>query len=194
MPVEAHRDQAVGIDHDPEPARSDQSVGVGSGRRSHHIVGTELHEFAERLDVVRTDVELGIAEPIDPQHLGDHLITIDAAQRHDAGEHAGGIDRLAHLGQVDPVAQMGGHRREHVAPCEGLTRRGKVKVGVGELDGAPRSACHRDGRREEPVVGTDEDGGTIGDLHRDRAARGSDTGIDHREHDTGRDVLNAARA
>jgi hypothetical protein len=60
-------------------------------------------------------------------------------------------------------------------------------------DGALRAARHRDSRREQPVVGSDEHALTTGDLDGDGAARRADTGIDDREDHAGVDVLDGAR-
>ena len=61
---------------------------------------------------------------------------------------------------------------------------------VGERDGASGAADHRDRRREQPVVRTEEDAGLR--LDRDRPPVGADSGVDDREHDPFGQVLHRA--
>ncbi len=120
--------------------------------------------------VVGADVQLGVAEAIDPQHLGDHGVVVGLRQRHDTRQQQVGVDRLAELAEVDAVAELCGGRREDVAPGERGAGRRQVPAGVGQLDGTFRPARHRHRRGEQTVVGADEDALAAGDLDGDRAA------------------------
>ena len=72
---------------------------------------------------------------------------------------------------------MGGGRGEQVAPVEGAAHDGQPEVRLGQLEGAPALALQE--RREEPVVGPDEDLPARGQGQ--PAARGADAGVDHGE-------------
>ena len=96
-------DQAGGqdpfADADPEPV----VPGVAAGQLG---------------QVLRSGVELGVAKPVDPPHLGVQAVGFDAGRRDDGGEEAVWIDRLAQFGQVHAGGHVGGHRGEHVAAVE----------------------------------------------------------------------------
>ena len=116
-PVEAHRQQPVGVHHEAD-AGADVRVRRGDGGRAHLAADPEAHDVAPAVDVVRADVELGVAEAVDPQHLADQLDAVLTRHRNDLRDERGRVHRLAQLGQVDAVAEVGGDRGEHVPPGE----------------------------------------------------------------------------
>ena len=91
-----------------------------------------------------------------------------------------------------PGAEVGGRRREHVAAVEGRSRGVQPVLGVGQLDRPCRAADHADGGCQQTVVRADEHRRAVADLDRHGPARRSDPGIDHGQHDAGRQVLRAA--
>ena len=133
----------------------------------------------------RTDVQLHVAELIDPQHLGDDEIVTDLSERNDPGHQQVDVDLTAEIHQVDAVAQVRGGGAEHVAAGERRARRRQLVLEVRQLHGAFGAADHRDGGCEQPVVGADQDAFTTGDLDRHRPTGRADTGVDHGEHDAG---------
>ena len=78
-------------------------------------------------------------------------------------------------------------RPANVAPGAGRCQRVSVSS---TARSAPPAKRH--GGSEQPVVGTDEHALAAGHLDRDRPAGRGDAGVDHREHDAGRDVADAA--
>ena len=66
-------------------------------------VATDRHDphLVVRLQVIEPDVELAVAESVDPQHLGMDAVGLVAGQRHHAGHQHARVDRRAELGR-DP--------------------------------------------------------------------------------------------
>ena len=92
---------------------------MGSPARSPH---RHLQALTQRRDLVGTDVQLAVAEPVDPQHLAHQRAPRRSrGSGTTPGHQQIGIDRVAELEQVDAVAQVRGRRGEHVATGEGGT-------------------------------------------------------------------------
>ena len=90
-------------------------VAVGPHRGALRLGEPQPHAIAERRDLVGVDVELRVAEPVDPQHLGDERAVLVAGDRQQPGQQGRGSIDVAELVEVDAVAEVGGGRREHVA-------------------------------------------------------------------------------
>ena len=106
-----------------------------------------------------------------------------ASHRDHTGQEQFGIDGRAHLGEVGAVAEVGGHGGEHVAAGERGAGSIELELGTIEHDGPFGSAGHRDGRREEAVVGSDHDAGPTGHLDRHRSPRRAHARVHDGEHD-----------
>ena len=142
--------------------------------------------------VVRTDVELDVAEAVGPQRLCDDRRVVDLRQRDHAREQQIGVDGVAQFEQVDAVAQRRRRRSEHVAPVEGGAGRFEPMLRIVQLDRTARTAGHRHGRGQQPVVGADEHPFTVRDLDGDPASHRADARIDDRHDHSGRDVADRA--
>ena len=143
--------------------------------------------------VVGADVELAVAEAVDPQHLGDHAAVLGlAGSGTTPGSSRSASTVVTELGEIDAVAQVRGPGREDVAAGEGGARRGEVELGVGEPHGALGTAGHGDRRGEQAVVGADQHALAAGHLDGHARRAGPHAGVDDGEHDARRHVPDAA--
>ena len=69
-------------------------------------------------ELVGADVELAVAEAVDPQHLGMDPVGLGAGQGDHPRDEEGGVERGAELAEVDAVAEVGGSRGEDVPAGE----------------------------------------------------------------------------
>ena len=90
---------------------------------------------AGELELLRRDVELAVAEPVDPEHLTrDAALVVFAWQRDDRRCERGGLHLRAERAHGNPGAQVGRGGGHHVPAGEGRPGRGQLILGVGELD------------------------------------------------------------
>ena len=101
------------------------------------------------------------------------------------------LDLVAEDAERNAVGDVGDRGRHDVATGERRPRRGQLVLRVLERDDPLGAAQHRDGGREEPVVGTDEH--AVLHLDGDAPSLGSDPGIDDREHEPFGEVLHRSR-
>ena len=132
--------------------------------------------------LVGVDVELAVAEPIDPPDLAvDRATLVVPGQRDEPGDQPGCVDLVAQLRGVDTGGEVGGGGGEDVAPRERRARRGQLMLGAGERDHTLGAAQDGDGRSEQAVVGAEKD--RVLDLDGDESAVGADAGVDDRQDD-----------
>src|SRR5690606_19448581 len=141
------------------------------------------------VDLVGADVELGVAEAVDPEDLGHDGPLLLPGERDEAGPQADGVEAGAEVVEGHPVAEVGGGRGEDVAPGEGGARGRELVLGAGQLHDGGGATAHGDGGGEEAVVGAHEVALAAADLDGDAPAGGADTGVDHGEDDAGAEVL-----
>ena len=192
--VEGQRAHAVGVDQQRELGR------LGLGERRHPvgppIVTADRHaDESARSDpaldeLLGRDVELAVAVAVDPEHLArDRPVVVLSRQRDQAGRAA----RRASTGVPSASIEHSGgevrrRRRHDVAAGERRARgAGSWYSGLSRATIRPGPPEHRDRRREQPVVGTDEEAAL--DLDRDAPPVGADAGVDDREHHTVGQVL-----
>ena len=155
---------------------------------------SQFDTVAERRgEIVGSHVELCIAEPVDPQDLGDHLGVVELRQRDDTGQQQVGVDFVAQLEQVDAVAQVRCGGGEDVTTGERRSGTRQLMGDAGQFDRSFRPARDGDRRSEEAVVRPDEHSLAAGHLDGDRAASRRHPRVDDSQHDPGRDVADAAR-
>ena len=135
---------------------------------------------------------MGVAEPVDPEHLGDDLGVVGLRERHHAGQQQVGVDQFAEFGEIDTIAELRCDRGEHVTSGERGADRRKVPVGVVQFDCALGATCQCHSGSQQAVVGPDEDALPAGHLDGDGPSSGGYAGVDDREHHTGRYVADAA--
>ena len=176
----------VGVEHQPDRARyrSRRTIVASVGRPRARHRSTPPSTSTPSGELLGADVQLAVAEPVDPQHLGAHAVGLVArrAATMPGISRPASIER-AELGQVDAVAQVGGRRGEHVATGERRAGRRELVLGVGQHDGAAGAAGHGDRRRQQAVVGPDQHALAVGDLDRHRLPRRADARVDDRQHD-----------
>ena len=126
---------------------------------------------------------------IDPEDLGQQTVAFLAGYRNEARPHRDRIDLLTQLGQVDAVAEMRGNRGEDVTPGEGRSGRAEVITRLRQHDRPIGAADHGRGRRQQAVVGSDEDVVAVAHFDGHGSAGGADPGIDDGQDDTRRQVL-----
>ena len=133
------------------PSSPGPSAANASTRRATRRARCDRHAdpLAEAVDLVGIDVDLGVAEAVDPQHLADDRVALLAGERHDPGPQQVGIDRCAELGEIDAVRQVGGRGCEHVAAGERRARGRELVRGVGQRDRRVRR--RRPTRRRVPA-------------------------------------------
>ena len=78
----------------------------------------------------RGHVELAVAEPVDPQHLGVEPVGLVAWQRHGARHQQAGVDGGAELGRGRRRCKVGDHGANTSRPGERRARRLEVVVGL----------------------------------------------------------------
>ena len=199
----ARRPPSAGRGTPPAGRRSRRRDRSGPGRGSPKasttaalrtvVAEAEAHPVAPAVDVVGPDVELGVAEAVDPQHLGGQAGALGPRQRHDARQQRDRVDRLAQLGQVDAVAQVGGGRPEHVAAGERRARRrraGSARLVSTTARPAPPAMATAGARR--PLSGPTSTPSPPPTSTADGPAVGAHAGVDDGEHDPARHVLDAA--
>ena len=121
---------------------------------------------------------------IDVDDLPAHRVLVGLDRRNDQPLHGG------HLGPERrgrrAGGQRGGNRREHVPSIEGGAPRREEEPRLGQVDDT-EGCFGRRRQREEPVVGTDEEGARRLDAERPPGA--ADAGVDDRHvHGAGREV------
>ena len=133
-------------------------------------------------ELVGIDVELAVAEAVDPPHLArDGAVVTYFGQRHQSRHQRGRIDRRAELRQGNARRQVASRGGEDVTAREGRAGRREVVVGVVERHHRTGAAGHRHRRGQQPVVGPQQHAAGHFDAH--QAPARADTGVDHREHD-----------
>ena len=91
---EAHRQHPVAVRDEADLADRDALVGRGSLGGAHVVAPPQLDAVAEVDDLVGIDVELAVAEVVDPQHLGHDRAVDLAGQGHEPGpQQAAGRSR-----------------------------------------------------------------------------------------------------
>ena len=138
------------------------------------------------------DVELAVAEPVDPQHLGVDPVGLVAGSGTMPGSRASGSTGGPSSARSTPLHRWAAAGREDVAPGERGARRLELVARVGQLDGPFGAAGDGDGRRQQAVVRPDEDPGAAGDLDGDGPAGGPHTRIDDGDHHALGDVGDGA--
>ena len=135
---------------------------------------------------------MGVAVPVDPQHLGDDPGVVALRECDHPGHQQIGVDLGAEFGHVAPVAEKGRSRGEDVSAGKRGAGGEQSMVRIRDLHSSPGTTGHRNGGSEQPVVGPDEYPFAVGDFHRDRAPRRADARVDDGEYHTRRDVADAA--
>ena len=194
---DSEREQAARVNHEPYTTGGDLVVRLHS--QANAVVTLDRHDDVaaegEHLDGV--DVELTVAEVIDPEDFADELISVgaglEAADGQDAGHQAGRVDLGPEIGHRHPTTKMRSSWREHIATIERRTAyRGEKEVGVAKFNGARRAADHPHRRGKQTVVWTNENRHAVTDLDGDRAAVGADAGVDDREHHPWTQIIGGA--
>ena len=145
---------------------------------------TTDHTSTSGVELVGADVELAVAEAVDPQHLGVDAVGLRRA----AAATMPGISRSASTGGPSSARSTPLHRWAAAGantsrPANVAPGASRWYCGVGQLDGALGAADDGDGRREQAVVRPDQHAGAAGHLDGDRPAGGADARVDDRQHD-----------
>ena len=101
--VEAEREQPVRVDHESDLAGAERSERLDAASDPTVARDADGDSVTELVDLVRVDVELRVAEPVDPQHLADDGVAFPARERDDAGREQVEVDRLAELLRSTPL-------------------------------------------------------------------------------------------
>ena len=137
---------------------------------------------------LRVDVQLAVAEPVDPEHLGLDLAVLDVRA-------AAGCPGVSDAGSMSSPSTASGIPFAMCAIAGAMmSRPANVGPGAGSWYSSFSSTTTRSGpaeqrhrRCQQAVVGPDEH--AVGDLDHDAAPVRPDAGIDDREHETLREVL-----
>ena len=163
LPVERERQQAVGVDQQHQLRRLGVGVGVDPARGA-DLAGRAAPRRAPPArappapELVGVDVELAVAEPVDPPHLADDgAVVADLGQRHQSGHEPRRVDRAARARRAGRRPRGG---RPRAPGCRARRRsgpgRGQVVLGVVERHDGPGAAGHRHRRCEQAVVGPEQ--------------------------------------
>ena len=82
--VEAEREQPVRVDHEAELAGAERGERLDAASDPTVARDTDGDSVTELVDLVGIDVELRVAEAVDPEHLADRPRRLLAGERHDA--------------------------------------------------------------------------------------------------------------
>ena len=135
-PVEGEGEQPVGVDEEHRARRVGRDAHVSTQRAALGPVA-EAHLDRPRRggaggeEVVGSDVELAVPEPVDPPDLRLRWRRPrGGGEGHEAGEEGGGVDGVAEVGEGAPRARRGGGG-EDVAAGERGAGGGQLVVGGG---------------------------------------------------------------
>ena len=134
-----------------------------------------------------TDVEPGVAEAVDHEHMSDDLPLVDAwFGQVDDGELAR-VEWVAGIGELGSGGQVSGHRGKDVAAVKGGRDRLEAVWRARDVHHPLHAAAALPGEAEQPIVGTHEHPPVAG-AQRERAPFGAHLRVDHGEMDPHRHV------